>query len=328
MSASRGRLAFVLACLAIISALGCTNSGSSSQSHQNRPDHRFDGAYPIQVVCTTGQVAELVRRIGRRHVSVDALMGPGVDPHLYTPVGSDVRKMAGADAVFYNGLHLEGRMTELFERMAAKKLAFAVTSGLAARQDPRLRRPPEFEGLYDPHVWHDASIWADCAQDVANKLAEFDPPHAEQYQASAEAFQAELLELDEFCQEQIAQIPEQRRILVTAHDAFAYFGAAYDIEVHGLKGISTEAEKDIGRQEEIQQLLLERRVPAIFVESAVAPRAIESLAEPCRAAGLDLQVPNEPLYADAMGAAGSDAADYAGMMRHNVRTIVDALTRD
>lgn len=305
--------------------LGAMIGCSDSSSEEREPIVReFAGAHPMKIVATTGPVAEMVRRVGGEHLAVDGLMGPGVDPHLYSPVASDVRKLAGADAIFYNGLHLEGRMTDLFEKLAHKKPTFAVTAGLESRHDKRLREPPEFEGMFDPHVWHDPMIWSDCAADVAKKLAEFDPAHAADYQKNAEAYQAELKELSQFCRDEIEKIPADRRVLVTAHDAFGYFGKAYGLEVFGLKGISTEEEKDLKHQEEIQHMLVSRKIPAVFVESAVAPRMVSSLVEPCRAEGLDLQIGGE-LYADALGAPDSDAADYAGMIRHNAKTIADAL---
>jgi manganese/zinc/iron transport system substrate-binding protein len=308
--------------LLLAALIGCGAASSSGPNQASPPT--FAGKHPIQVVCTIGQVAEAVRRVGGDLVEVQAIMGPGVDPHLYSPVASDVRLLKAADAIFYNGLHLEGRMADLFVQMARTKATFAVTEGLQQRQDKRLREPPEFEGLYDPHVWHDPRLWADCVADIAVMLGQFDPPHAQQYRRSAEAYRAELAELDQFCRREIAKIPPERRVLVTAHDAFGYFGAAYGMEVHGLKGISTEEEKDLAHQEEIQRMLIERKIPAVFVESAVAPRTVASLVEPCRAAGLDLKIGGE-LYADALGPPGSDAADYAGMIKHNVRTIVEAL---
>lgn len=322
---------FALGSLLVLAvAVGCTQSSPShdENSHEAAPAsaHRFSGEYPIKVVATTGPVAELVRRVGGDHVEVEGLMGPGVDPHLYSPVASDVRKLTEADAIFYNGLHLEGRMAELFVKMARSKATYAVTEGLQSRHDKRLREPPEFAGLYDPHVWHDPMLWADCASDVAQNLSEFDPAHAANYQKNAAAYQAELKEVDKFCQDEIAKIPADRRVLVTAHDAFGYFGKKYGVEVFGLKGISTEEEKDLKHQEEIQRMLIERKIPAVFVESAVAPRMVSSLVEPCRAAGLDLQIGGE-LYADALGAPDSDAADYGGMIRHNAKTIADALSK-
>lgn len=308
-------------------SVGCSETPSPHGNDENGAAiaHKFTGEHPIKIVATTGPVAEMVRRIGGEHVAVDGLMGPGVDPHLYSPVASDVRKLSNADAIFYNGLHLEGRMSDLFEKLAYKKPTFAVTSGLESRDDQRLREPPEFDGMFDPHVWHDPLLWSDCAADVARMLSEFDPDHAADYEKNLAAYQQELKEVDKFCRDEVAKIPAERRVLVTAHDAFGYFGKAYDLEVVGLKGISTEEEKDLKHQEAVQRMLVERQIPAVFIESAVAPRMVQSLVEPCRAEGLDLQIGGE-LYADALGAPDSDAADYAGMIRHNAKTIADALS--
>lgn len=253
------------------------------------------------------------------HVEVDGLMGPGVDPHLYNPVASDVTKLSDADAIFFNGLHLEGRMAELFVKLARSRAAFAVTEGLQDRKDPRLREAANFDELHDPHVWHDPRLWAECAVDVGETLAAFDPPHGADYRKNAQAYREELIALDKYCREALAAIPKERRVLVTAHDAFGYFGKAYDVEVVGLKGISTDEEKDLAKQEEIRAMLVERKIPAVFIESAVPRRTVESLVE-----GLDVKIGGE-LYADALGPEGTDDADYAGMIRHNVQTIVEAL---
>jgi manganese/zinc/iron transport system substrate-binding protein len=308
-----------------VTLCGCSGSHDELPTGQGE-SHIYSGSYPIKVVATTGQVAELVSRVGGEYVEVDALMGPGVDPHLYRPIASDIKKLDEADAIFYNGLHLEGRMTEIFEQLAKRKTTLAVTSGLVARKDKRLRQPPEFADAYDPHVWHDVSMWSDCVNDVADALAKFDPPHANYYRENAKVYRAELAELDQYCRDEIVKIPANQRLLVTAHDAFGYFGKAYGLEVLALKGISTDEEIDLAHQEEVQKILVERKVPAVFVESAVAPRTVQALVEPCRAAGHDLQVPEQELYADALGPADTEDSTYAGMIRHNVKTIVDALS--
>ena len=320
---SRFNSLVTLGCL--LGLVGCGAPQHSDHVDTTSPAVSFDGNYPIKVVCTTGQVAEMISKIGGAHVHVDNLMGPGVDPHLYRPIASDVRKLDSADAIFYNGMHLEGRMADLFVRMARGRATYAVTEDLQSRSDPRLREPPEFEGMYDPHVWHDVALWADCVRDMTEKLALLDPTHADDYRENSAAYIAELTELDQYCKSQIASIPENRRVLVTAHDAFGYFGAAYGLEVYGLKGISTEEEKDVAHQEQIQAMIIERKIPAVFVESAVSHRTVEALIEPCRAAGHDLQQGGE-LYADALGAADTPESTYLGMIRHNVQTIVEALS--
>ncbi|MAT71523.1 MAG: manganese transporter [Planctomycetaceae bacterium] len=321
-----GRNLALLAWLALAAVLGCTpHEAHDSATGHAKANHRYAGDGPVRVVCTTGQVAELVRRVGGDRVRVEALMGPGVDPHLYSPAASDVSRLTEADAIVYNGLHLEGRMAELFEKLADRRFTLAVTAGLVERRDARLRKPPEFADLYDPHVWHDAALWADCVADVAAALGEFDPKFAEAYQTNAATYREELLASDAECRESIAALPQARRVLITAHDAFGYYGAAYGLEVFGLKGISTEEEKDLAWQAELQRIIIDRNIPAVFVESAVAPRVLQALVEPVRGSGHDLQLPDEPLYADALGPADSDAATYSGMLRHNTRVIVEAL---
>lgn len=327
MNRERKVCIFSLFCLLLpaICCVGCNEASSHSHATASVTPQAFAGDYPIEVLCTTGQVAELVSRVGGELVNVTALMSHEVDPHLYKPLFADIEKLDQADVIFYSGLHLEGRMADLFVQRARTKPTYAVTEGLVARDDKRLREPPEFAGMHDPHVWHDVSLWSDCVHDVAETMAKLDPQHAADYDKNAHAYMDELAELHQYCLDEVAKIPEQSRVLVTAHDAFGYFGQAYGIEVFGLKGISSEEEKDLQHQEEVQQMIISRKIPAVFVESTIAPRTVEALIEPCRAAGWDLQNGGE-LYADALGAADSDASTYTGMIRHNVQTIVEALS--
>jgi len=316
-------LFFLLVCGSIT---GCGQAESHTHREVVHTKNTFSGTYPVKVLSTTGQVAEMLARVGGEHVVVAALMGPGIDPHLFRASASDVEKLVGADAIFYNGLHLEGRMADKLVQLARKKATYAVTEGIQSRHDKRLRETPEFAGLYDPHVWHDVALWAECVHDVAAMLGQVDPQHKQEYDDNAHAYMAELAELDEYCRAEIAKIPESRRVLVTAHDAFAYFGAAYGIEVFSLKGISSDEQKDIAHQDEIQALLIERKIPAVFVESAIAHRTVDSLIETCNAAGWEV-VNGGELYADALGETGSDAETYPGMIRKNVQTIVEALSK-
>ena len=311
--------------LLVLVLAGCQKSDPHNHRAASSEVKKFEGEYPIDVLCTTGQVAEMLRRVGGEHVEVTALMDYDVDPHLFKPRHEHVELLSNADAIFYSGLHLEGRMSDLFAQRARVKPTFAVTEGLVSRGDKRLRQPEAFEGNYDPHVWHDVSMWSDCVHDVAEMLGKLDPPHAADYDKNAHEYMAELAELHEYCKAEIVKIPESSRVLVTAHDAFEYFGKAYGIEVWGLKGISTDSEKDLAHQEEVQKMIIERKIPAVFVESTIAHRTIEALIEPCRAAGWDLKNGGE-LYSDALGAADSDASTYTGMIRHNVQTIVKGLT--
>lgn len=266
----------------------------------------------------------MVRAIAGPDAKVDVLMGPGVDPHLYKELPSDMEKIGAADIVFYNGLHLEGRMAEVLERRGETKAVFAVTEKLSSDKDPRLRYPDEFDGFADPHVWHDAALWSECAAVVGDRLAEVDPENAAAYREAAAAYRDDLLQLDAECRKQIESLPVSRRVLVTAHDAFGYFSKAYGLEAVGMKGISTEDEVSLTRMQEVAQLVIDRDLPAVFVESSVAPKVIEALIEPCKQAGHEVRIGGE-LYADALGEPGKGAETYAGMMRANVATIVSAL---
>jgi manganese/zinc/iron transport system substrate-binding protein len=305
---------------------GCSNS-SGSVEHGNHKDKVWTGRdveYPLRVVCTTGQVADLVRNVGGNHVEVEALMGPSVDPHQYKASLGDNRKLAEADIVFYNGLHLEGRMTDALESLAERKPSFAVAHVLVERAGDRLRKPEEFEGGYDPHVWFDADLWSLTADYVADKLTELDPKNEPDFRKQAEAYRAKLNALDQECRDALAVIPKERRVLVTAHDAFGYFGQRYDIEVHGLQGISTADETDVATKQKLIDLLVERKIKAVFVESSVPHQNVENLVSLCARRGHTL-VRGGELFSDAMGDEGTDEATYAGMMRHNVKTIVEAL---
>ncbi len=321
-----------LAAVCVVLTFGCDQDTSNGNGPRPLPESQsttdpgrgFQGKEPAKVVCTTGQIADAVQRIGGAHITVHGLIGPGVDPHLYQATLADMKALKDADLVFYNGMHLEGRMADALLKFGRQTPTFAVTERLQDQSDARLRDPVEFEGHYDPHVWHNVDLWSDCLEFVADQLAAFDPTHAVDYRENVAAYQQDLATLHQEITTQVASIPADRRALVTAHDAFGYFGDAYGIDVFGLKGISTDDEVSIHRTEEIVQMLVERKIPAVFVESAVAPRVVEALIEPCRQSGHPLLIGGE-LYADALGAAGSGADDYVGMMRANVKTIVTAL---
>lgn len=275
----------------------------------------------IQVVATTGHVADLVREVGGEYVQVNALMGPGVDPHLYKATQSDIQKLENADIIFYNGLNLEGKLSDIFVRMAAKKPTVAVTETIPPE---KLREPGEFDGHYDPHVWFDISLWTYAVERVRDALMELDPEHAETYRQNAAAYMKQLQELDGYAKEQIAQIPERSRVLVTAHDAFGYFGQAYGMEVMGLQGISTDAEYGVKDVQNLVNTLVERQIKAVFIESSVSPKAIEAVVEGAKEKGHDVVIGGE-LFSDALGAAGTPEGTYIGMFRYNIDTIVNAL---
>jgi manganese/zinc/iron transport system substrate-binding protein len=292
---------------------GCGNSEAG-------PKATHDGAYPIRAVCTTGMVADLVRKVGGPQLEVTQLMGAGVDPHRYEVSSGDVSKLDRADMIFYNGLHLEGKMAELFERLAKRR----PTCGVADALD-RKKVLKDEEASHDPHVWFDVSLWADAALVVGDALATYDPANAAEYKKRGDEYRAELLKLHQWARDFIEkELPKERRILVTAHDAFRYFGNAYGVEVKGIQGISTTDEPPVKYIEDLVTFLSDRKVKAVFVESSVSPKHMRALIEGCRARGHEVKVGGE-LFSDAMGAENTPAGTYRGMVEHNVRTIVSAL---
>jgi len=264
-------------------------------------------------------VAELARRIGGDHVPVVQLMGEGVDPHTYQASPGDVNQLNSAGLILYNGLHLEGKMGDLFAQLARKRPTLAVAESL-----PKEELLPGEQGHFDPHVWFDVALWAQTVPAVRDALSEFDPEHAADFERNASAYIKELELLHREVKEQLATIPKERRVLVTAHDAFRYFGRAYAIEVEGVQGVSTNDEASVKRVGELVDFLTRRQIKAVFVESSVSPRNLEALREGCRARGHNVAIGGE-LFSDALGAAGTPEGTYVGMVRHNVATIVQAL---
>ncbi len=276
---------------------------------------------PVQVVATTSMVADLVSRIADGRAEVTGLMGPGIDPHVYKASEGDVMTLAEADVVFYNGLHLEAKMSDVLERVEGRIETAAVTDGIPRE---RLLRSPQFAGSYDPHVWFDVTLWVEAAHEVRDVLARIDPAHADVYRRNAREYVAELEALDEEVRRLAATVPPERRVLVTAHDAFGYFGRAYGFGVHGLQGISTAAEAGAADVQRLAEFIAERRIPAIFVESSVSQQTIRAVQEAVQSRGFDVEIGGE-LFSDAMGDPGTPEGTYPGMVLHNVRTIVTAL---
>jgi manganese/zinc/iron transport system substrate-binding protein len=278
----------------------------------------------LSVVTTIGMIRDVVQNVGGEHVRVVGLMGPGVDPHLYKASEGDVRRLFRADVVFYGGLHLEARMGEVLEEMGGRTRVAAVSEVIPAGQ--RLA-PPEFQGAYDPHVWFDVRLWSMTVDVIARTLSQADPAHAREFAANADRYRAQLAELDRYVREQAARVPAERRVLITAHDAFNYFGRAYGFQVRGLQGISTASEAGTADVQALAQFIATRRIPAIFVESSIPRRTIEAVQEAVAAQGFDVQIGGS-LFSDAMGNPGTDEGTYIGMVRHNIDTIVGALLRE
>jgi manganese/zinc/iron transport system substrate-binding protein len=276
----------------------------------------------VTAVATTGMVGDLVRNVGGGRVEVVQLMGQGVDPHLYKASQGDVARLSQADVIFYNGFHLEGKMTDILKKIGRRgKPVVAVAESVPEEE---LLALSEFEGLNDPHIWFDVGLWSGTIDIVQKYLSELDPESGEYFKSNAEAYRQELSQLHNWVKEEISKIPEERRVLITAHDAFGYFGRAYNIEVRGLQGISTVSEYGLRDIRQLVDLIAKRGIKAVFVESSVPRRSIDAAVEGCRARGHEVRVGGE-LFSDAMGAAGTEEGTYSGMVRHNVRTIVDSL---
>lgn len=300
---------FLLLLLLLGAALAC------------QPSSQVRTAGPPRVLATTNLVADTARRLGGAEVTVEALMGPGVDPHLYKPSESDVRRLSEADLILYNGLHLEGKMSDLLERLGHDRPVAEVAAAIPASE---LRAPPEFKGHPDPHVWFDVSMWSKTVDTVAEALGRLAPEHRELFAERARAYQAELAELDGWVRRRILEIPPERRVLVTAHDAFGYFGRAYGVEVIGLQGISTLSEAGLADVERVVNLVADRHIPAIFVESSVPRRSIEAVQAAVRSKGGSVEIGGQ-LYSDSLGPVDGTAGTYPGMVKANVDTIVSAL---
>jgi manganese/zinc/iron transport system substrate-binding protein len=302
---SVGLLAFVLL------LGGCSSEGQSGGTANGK----------WKVTTTTGMVADIVKQVGGDHVEVTQLMGSGVDPHLYKASEGDIKRINDADIIFYSGLHLEGKMVEIFEKIGAKKPVKAVTARLTKEQ---LLADPAAPNSPDPHVWFDVSLWMKAVEQVRDDLAAFDPAHKDTYTVNAEKYLKELKALDEYARNQLATIPKERRVLVTAHDAFHYFGRAYDVEVMGLQGISTASEYGLKDVQGLVDTLVSRQIKAVFVESSVPKRSIEAVVQGAAAKNHTVIIGGE-LFSDAMGAPGTPEGTYIGMVKHNVDTIVKAL---
>lgn len=312
----RLQVKLVLRLLLFISVLlsACSTVGGESQLPL--------GERTINVVTTTGMIADITKNVGGDRVQVTALMGPGVDPHLYKASEGDVLRLQEADVIFYNGLHLEAQMADVLERLNE----FGIKTVAVTDQIDRslLQSPPAFQGNYDPHVWFDVSLWMKAVEQVRDTLMELDPASGSTYKSNAEAFLAEMESLHQYVLDQANTIPAEQRILITAHDAFNYFGRAYGFDVRGLQGISTEAQAGTADVQALANFIVEKQIPAIFVESSVPQRNVEAVQAAVQAKGFEVNIGGS-LFSDAMGSEGTPEGTYIGMVRHNIDTIVTAL---
>ena len=277
---------------------------------------------PIRAVSTVGMVTDLVKVVGGGDVEATGLMGPGVDPHLYKATASDLVKLQRAEVIFYSGLHLEGKMQGVFEKLAnSGRPVHAVTDRIPRE---RLLRPEKFEGQFDPHVWFDVALWSRCTEVVAEGLSRVRPSRRKEFERRSVRLREELEELDRWVRSRVSEIPAERRVLVTSHDAFNYFGRAYGFRVVALQGVSTVTEAGLADVTQLVDFIRAQKVPAVFVESSVPHATIERIS---RDAGVRI---GGELFSDAFGTAGEmeegdDLGTYRGMIRHNVRCLVGGL---
>ncbi|GIQ68722.1 manganese transporter [Xylanibacillus composti] len=301
--------AWILGLSLILSACGAGGEGSAE----------LDPNKKLNVMTTIAQIADPISVIGGDRVEVRSLMGPGVDPHLYNATQGDIQTLEQADIIFYNGLGLEINMVRVFDEIGKNRPVLAIGDVIDAGdllQDE--------EGATDPHIWFDLDLWQQALAAATEELKKALPDDADYFEANKVRYFEELNSLKEEAAEKMGQIPRDRRVLVTAHDAFGYFGRMLDIEVVGLQGLSTEDEIGLSDIEDTIAILTEYQVPAVFVESSINPNSIHAVIEGAKAEGLEVQLGGE-LFSDAMGEAGTEEGTYLGMFRHNVNTIFEAL---
>ena len=296
--------------IAIITTLLSCDSGQVTATHKK-----------LNIVATTGMIADAAKNIVGDSAEVISLMGPGVDPHLYKVTQSDIKKLMNADVIIYNGLHLEGKRGEILEQMSERKPVIAVSDGLTKEQ---LRATSEFQGNYDPHIWFSVQLWTDVVQFISKGLVDIDKGNASYYEANTIQHVEDLKSLHSWTQEQINIISEQQRVLITAHDAFGYFGREYGMEVKGLQGLSTAAEYGLKDVTNLVDFISENKIKSVFVESSVSDRSIKAVIEGCKHKNHNVVI-GGTLYSDAMGAANTPEGTYIGMVKYNVTTIVEAL---
>ncbi len=307
--------------LGVVFAVGCGSGEATSTKATSAGGHRGEKDSTPKIVTTVGMVTDIVREVVGDHGQVIGLLSEGIDPHLYKPTREDMQQLSNADIIFYGGLMLEGRMEESLKKLRSGKPVVGVSESL----DPKtLRKPPEFDGHFDPHVWMDVKLWSHCVEAVTATMNEHDSKHAAEFTARAKRYQQKLSKLDDYVRQSIQSIPEQQRVLVTAHDAFGYFARAYGMEVKSVQGISTESEAGVADVNSLVDFLVDRKIGAIFVESSVSDKGLRAVIEGAGKRGWTVKVGGE-LFSDAMGTAGTYEGTYVGMIDHNATTITRAL---
>ena len=314
-----------IAIVVIIAGISLTvlaqSSNNTNEMNMIDAEKASNDSEKIMVTTTTNVITDLVENIGRDHVQVTGLMGPGVDPHLYRPSASDVKKLQEADIVFYNGLDLEGKMGDVFVKIGREGTAvWAVSENIP----PTSLLSLDTEGHFDPHIWWNVELWMEAAQVVATGLSEHDPENSQTYEENLEEYLNQLRHLKEESLEKMNSIPKEQRVLVTAHDAFQYFGHAYGLEEMAIQGWSTDSEAGIREIRNLADIISERKIKALFVETSISPATIEALKAAVQDQGHDVIIGGE-LFSDAIGEKGTHEGTYVGAFTHNVDTIVQAL---
>jgi manganese/zinc/iron transport system substrate-binding protein len=275
----------------------------------------------VKIVCSTSIIRDCVQIIVGDSIEVQSLMGPGIDPHGYNPRPSDIALLNNASVVIYNGLHLEGKMVELFEQLGKRKAVLSVASGIDKKD---LIITDASAGTVDPHIWFDSEAWFDGLSEVVNDLCDKYPEHAQQFRTNFKNFRTRIRELSDDLRKQLAAIPAERRVLITSHDAFHYFGRSFGIEVKALQGISTTQEPGVRDVVNLVNFIVDRKIKAVFVEHSVSPKAIRTVMESCEKKGHPIRI-GGTLYSDALGDAESPGATYSSMLRHNVSVVIKGL---
>lgn len=296
---------------AVLFIAGCSNKSNDSIGNEQKP----------LVVTTTGQIADAVKEIAGDRVIVKSLMGPGVDPHLYKATQGDLQTLEEADIIFYNGLELEGKMSDIFEKMKEEKTVHAIGDAIPKNQILRNELHPE---LSDPHIWFDIEVWQQAVKEVTKTLVAEIPDNQDEFIKNEEVYFQKLNDLSKWADQRISEIPKEQRVLVTAHDAFNYFGRSHGMEVRGLQGLSTDSEYGLKDIQNIVDFLVDQNIKAVFIESSVSDKAMKAVIEGAKEKGHSIQIGGE-LFSDAMGAEGTEEGTYIGMYKHNVNTIVDSL---
>ncbi len=307
MKKLRGKLSWLIVLTFLCNA--CTTS------------NKTDSKLRIVTVSTTGMIADAIANIAGEHAQVTALMGAGVDPHLYKVTQGDLEKLQNADIIFYNGLHLEGKMSEVLEKLSAKKKVIAVSDGI---NKAKIRLLDAKGNTYDPHIWFNVAIWKEAVLYASLQIQKADSLNTEMYKANTLKFANDLDSLDAWVMSEINSIPQQSRLLITAHDAFGYFGEAYGMEVKGLQGISTVSDYGLNDVTSLVNLITTKKIKAIFIETSVSDKSIKAVVEGCKAKGHEVKI-GGTLYSDAMGQPGTPEGTYIGMVKANVNTMVKAL---